>query len=260
MYIQSNRGVSLAKWLALSIVYLLGLLVSFFLEETLSWQDFSFYMYIFLGWGVFFHLYFNKKVHFKFIPRFVVSPALLMLTSIACIGYIGFCNAVSNLEISPQIQLLDTFTVRTDNIFQVFGSVILIAFLEEFIFRGMVLPTLMKQYHAGIALVLSAILYTAIHLEGQHILELSLFGLISGSLYIALKDLCMCIYFHLLRNVILAICSVKGISMPIIYGTNYQEIIGILLISLIMLVFSILVIYSLGNKLYDRRRVDFAIR
>jgi membrane protease YdiL (CAAX protease family) len=88
-------------------------------------------------------------------------------------------------------------------LFLAFGSVVIISFYEELIFRGYILNNLMDSFPAWLALVISAILFVIFHWTGQSsigffpLANSLIIGLILGLNYIYTRNLWFSFCFHI---------------------------------------------------------------
>ena len=85
------------------------------------------------------------------------------------------------------------------------GSLILIAFGEELVFRGYVLNNLMQSFHKWVALIISAVLFMLYHMTNPGIgtlplVNLFLAGLLFGINYVYTKNLWFSILMHFSWN------------------------------------------------------------
>ncbi len=81
----------------------------------------------------------------------------------------------------------------------------LVAFSEELVFRGYILRNLMKSFNKWISLIISALLFTLVHLTNPGIpvigiINIVLGGLLLGLAFIVSKNLWMPVMFHFTWN------------------------------------------------------------
>jgi uncharacterized protein len=88
-------------------------------------------------------------------------------------------------------------------LFLAFGTIIIIAFYEELIFRGYVLSNLMDSFPKWLALLISALLFMVFHWTGQSsigffsLANMLIMGLIAGLNYIYTRNIWFSICFHI---------------------------------------------------------------
>jgi membrane protease YdiL (CAAX protease family) len=84
-----------------------------------------------------------------------------------------------------------------------FVALVLVApFTEEGIFRGLMLNGFLKRYSPRKAVVLSAVLFSLIHVNPYQMLSAFFMGLMFAWLRIRTKSLWPCIYLHIVHNLI----------------------------------------------------------
>ncbi|WP_133273268.1 CPBP family intramembrane glutamic endopeptidase [Hymenobacter radiodurans] len=74
--------------------------------------------------------------------------------------------------------------------------------LEELLFRGLLLPGLLKNYSPRKAIVQSSLLFGIIHLNPAQVVSAFLLGLFLGWLYYRTHSLAACIVVHFLNNAV----------------------------------------------------------
>ena len=143
-------------------------------------------------------------------------------------GASGFFLAATILGIGTIILYLSGhlfwLDVQADfsKMFIAFGMLVIIAFIEEIVFRGYILNNLMQSFNKWIALLISASLFALAHSlnPGSNLLSvggLFLAGILLGINYIYTKNLWFAIFFHLgwnfLQGPVLGY-KVSGINLP----------------------------------------------
>lgn len=74
--------------------------------------------------------------------------------------------------------------------------------LEELLFRGLLLPGLLKNYGPRKAIFHSSLVFGVIHLNPVQVVSAFLMGLFLGWLYYRTKSLAVCIIVHFLNNLV----------------------------------------------------------
>ncbi|HLA53341.1 MAG TPA: type II CAAX endopeptidase family protein [Flavitalea sp.] len=82
-----------------------------------------------------------------------------------------------------------------------FGSILLVSFSEELVYRGYVLRNLLKSFNKWLALIISSVLFTMVHLTNPGIpligiINIFLGGLVMGIAFIYSRNLWMPVGFH----------------------------------------------------------------
>jgi len=122
------------------------------------------------------------------------SSFVITLFSVVGIGNIGF---------EPQQSLFDFFGKDFIGIiFAGFIAVVLAPFIEEIFFRGFVLNTLVKKIGIAWGIVLTALIFAAVHFEFQSIMPLIILAFILNILYVRTGSIWPGILFHVLNNVV----------------------------------------------------------
>jgi membrane protease YdiL (CAAX protease family) len=108
---------------------------------------------------------------------------------------IFFLNGIDWIDIDPNFQ----------NATYGLGILIMVAISEELVFRGYVLRNLMKSMNRWLAVVISAALFTAVHLSNPSVPFLALLntflgGLVIGITFMYTRNLWLPIFFHFSWN------------------------------------------------------------
>ncbi len=128
--------------------------------------------------------------------RDAITGALLSLVLLAVTSVILLLN--NNLRVR------DGF-ISPGGLFAGFGIMCLVAVAEEMVFRGYILGNLMLSFNKGLALFISAMLFSFLHtsnpgISAVAVLNVFLAGLLLGLNYIYTRNLWFSICFHLLWN------------------------------------------------------------
>ncbi|MGL4741009.1 MAG: lysostaphin resistance A-like protein [Sarcina sp.] len=84
----------------------------------------------------------------------------------------------------------------------VLQSFIYAPLIEELMYRGIILNSLIKKYPEKVALILTSSLFGIMHFNFYQTLNAFLVGLMIGYLYIKTKSLYLCIVIHFFNNFI----------------------------------------------------------
>lgn len=107
-------------------------------------------------------------------------------------------------------------------------------FIEEMMYRGIVLNGLLKKYSVKIALFSSSLIFGLMHFSFLQGINAFLIGLIIGYVFIKTKSLYLCIFIHFCNNFIvmyLPTLSFDSLFMSILYDI-FNVLLGIFLIVL----------------------------
>jgi uncharacterized protein len=92
-----------------------------------------------------------------------------------------------------------------------FVAIVLVApFFEELLFRGIILRGLLARMSAAKAVVLSSLLFGAMHANIYQLVDAGLFGLVLGWLYVRFRSTLPCILLHAVTNALAMLCWSLG--------------------------------------------------
>jgi membrane protease YdiL (CAAX protease family) len=115
--------------------------------------------------------------------------------------------------------------------------------MEETIFRGAILNTLLEKYTPWRSIFISSLIFALIHLNLAQFIPSILFGIFIGWIYYRLKDLSICIFCHMLYNSLvyyLCCMSLKGHdsiitnNIYVVLSTSFSVLVFVGLILLIL--------------------------
>lgn len=114
---------------------------------------------------------------------------------------------------------------------------------EEVIFRGLILNALRKRHSEVLSIVISAVLFSIVHLNLVQCVNTFLIGLILGLIYVKTESLYIVIFAHIFHNML-------ALKLPIfINGPKWLQITGsIFIISISLLVFFKSITYLFNHK------------
>ena len=184
-----------------------------FIEKAADILYWSLYNLIYLASFMlpvpFFMLISGKKkrepIHFevRFPPRFALMVC-------ACVGMILAAGQVNSLLLAP----FSGESASTDMILDMVGAdkgymvvlvfvmiVIVPAFCEEFLFRGLVLGNLLP-YGKSVAIVGSALMFAAMHQNFGQFLYTAVAGIVMGFLYVRSRSIWPSTLVHMLNNLL----------------------------------------------------------
>ena len=158
-----------------------------------------------------------------FYRRGILNETLFGLGLGALIMATGFTTLVSIREINWL-----GLKVEADNIFLGFGLFVLVALAEELLLRGYVLNNLMKSMNRLIALAVSAVMFSLIHVFNENFSwigfwNLILAGILFGLPYIYTKSLWFPIALHFSWNFFQGIIFGFNVSGHITYSLFTQS-------------------------------------
>jgi len=208
-----------------------------------------------------------KKTKRKFNEVFKfnkVAPILWIAVVVFSIGFgivlSEFNNFINYFLPMPEMvrSLFDTLMVDQMLIISVIIIIIMPAFAEELLFRGIILDGLINNYSKRKAIIVSALLFGLIHLNPWQFFTGFFIGLFSAWICIKTNSLLLCIYIHLFHNLIgTAAMRLKNI-VPI-KGINTHASVGefhALWVNLTGLILLITGIFLLKKGFENNKSVD----
>lgn len=113
-------------------------------------------------------------------------------------------SMASSLGFSPQVPAVETPTDITTGILYAITLVVIPAFLEEIVFRGIILQPL-RRFGDGFAIVVSAVLFSLAHLNLYQIPNAFLIGLLMGYFVVRSGSIWPGIIIHFVNNSVAAV-------------------------------------------------------
>jgi len=192
-----------------------------------------------------------KKAHKNFNEVFVfnnVSSNLWIAITIFMFGFIILSSEINNvLEFFLPMPgfLQEVFETMLDNkyiIIPVLFVGVVPAFVEEMIFRGIILNGFKENYSHKKAIIASSLLFGVVHLNPWQFVTAFLFGTASAWVCLKIKSLTLSIYMHMFNNMS-AVLLMKTRDIVLINGFNTEhseqafqplwfDILGIVLVSI----------------------------
>jgi len=156
------------------------------------------------------------NIRYSYEPGFKLSfvgdfkPKLLISVLLVAVGYfLWYHNSIGILtEKIPIGELFEKFgnELKLDyerNPVPVISMVAIVApICEEILFRGMILRGLLAGYKPAKAIMISALIFGMVHLNGPQFVNAFLIGLFLGYLYYKTNSLILCISVHVCNNAI----------------------------------------------------------
>lgn len=137
------------------------------------------------------------------IPRIIVSWVLILLMIVLAVAIQTALLKMGHIELY-------------DFNFQIFIATVCIApFIEELIFRGIIVDLLKEKHGNAFTIVVSTILFYAIHFDPKHFTAI-IFGIISGWLVIKAKSIVPGIIMHVVWNLVIQFITVIASILAIV--------------------------------------------
>ena len=145
-----------------------------------------------------------------------VSPSTLVKTTALIFGSMYVLNIAMEWIALPDF-MEDTFMELSDEPLAVVAMAVLAPIVEEMMFRGAIQGYLMRRCsNAWTGIIITAIIFGAIHMNPQQVVYATLLGIIFGWIYYRTRSLLPVLVGHVLTNSI-AVASMK------IWGTEDIE-------------------------------------
>lgn len=186
-----------------------------------------------------------KNIFSKISPKFVILIVVVNVFFSYGMLYgfnllVEFVPGVSDLLYSTII------TVKSTILFDIFTTVIVAPIAEELIFRGVLLNRLTKYLNLPLAILISSIVFGALHNPGS-IISAFVFGLCMAIMYIKSQNILLPIFAHFLNNLIAEILY-YGDPNDLIF-TNPLIIVGFSILALLSLYLIIISLKSEWKKI-----------
>lgn len=230
MYVKTLNGLSLngawkmqislyAGWIAGA-----GLLYCFAGSGLLRHTSLLVTIYLLSGVSVILCTLIHKKDNFRLVPRINISVETFLLAFSMALALVLVKDAMGYLLPLPVWPELSFTSIHAGSGYRIVVSVMLAAFMEEMLFRGIIMEALMKRYSGGVALLQSSLLFMLAHPDPAQMPGAFLLGLLTGLFYLRLRDLCACFLIHLTNNVATALLLSAGTfqfmsASPVMYIT-----------------------------------------
>lgn len=175
-------------------------------DIAVSVTDGVVYMLSFMLPVAFFHLISRKKriEPMKLAPRLPAATFAYIFAGMAVIlaaAYINYymISFTSYADFAAEYLWVDTYETPHAIILSFVTMAIIPAFVEEFLFRGLVQSNL-RPYGSGVAIVGSAVLFGLMHQNIQQVFYATVAGLVLGYIYEVTDSIWCGILLHLLNN------------------------------------------------------------
>lgn len=129
-----------------------------------------------------FNLKLNKRFEF---PNFKILTYVVLLAICLAIAYplLSFLNFAINISNNSIEFTTLNLSLQTSSFFYYFSVVFISPILEEFYYRKIILNEISKKYNSFLAILISSILFSLMHMDYVQCQISFLFGLLAGYLY-----------------------------------------------------------------------------
>lgn len=167
-----------------------------------------------------------------------VTPSILVKTVALIFGSMYVLNVAMEWVALPDL-MEDTFMEMADEPLGVVSMALLAPIVEELMFRGAIQGYLMRRCsNAWTGIIVTALVFGAIHMNPQQVVYAALLGIIFGWIYYRTRSLLTVIAGHVLNNSV-AVASMK------IWGTEDIEAVTVddrmVMIPILLLIVAVLV-------------------
>ena len=161
-------------------------------------------------------------------------PALLVQQFLGNFGYESPGSILSQGESLEAILL------------EIAVTAVLVPFMEEFAFRGVILSAL-RKYGIGFSIVVSGVLFGLAHLDASSAVFATIAGLVFGFLYAKTNNLWLTVLIHALNNLI----AVLGSHVEFLFGSQ-ANLVGnlIMLVPMGLGVVALILLLCLKRKMF----------
>lgn len=177
-------------------------------------------------------------------PNSFFKTLSILFVSIGTIIAISYLNAWLIPTSSSGVSLVQT-REPYELVLLMFSSAVIPAFSEELLFRG-VIVTHLKPYGKGFAVLASALLFGAMHMNLSQLLYATAAGVILGIVYVTTNSLWLCILIHFANNLF----NVVESYMFYIFRTEQANLICMLAE---VVIFALGILFALCYVLSEKR-------
>ncbi|MDR0448317.1 MAG: CPBP family intramembrane metalloprotease [Treponema sp.] len=163
-----------------------------------------------------------------------ITPALWIATVIFTVGLIILIPIPNNVIriFIPTQPISESFkegfdsTVKSSFTLAVITIVIIAPIAEELLFRGLILDGLKNNYSKRKAIIISSLLFGAIHFNLQQFTSAFIIGLFAAWICINTNSILLCIFIHFFNNILYTITVRYGSIIPM--TEDYQRLLYLL--------------------------------
>jgi membrane protease YdiL (CAAX protease family) len=192
-------------------------------------------------------LWLNRLPPKKAFPLFRVRPAQLAAMAPLILGGDVLLSEADNLfrSIAPPPQFLldafrEVFSGEGNLLSRIFLLVIVAPITEELLFRGVILRGLLGRYPRGVAVLLTALLFAAVHMNPWQFISAFFLGVAFGWFYLRTGSILLCILAHAISNGLFVLFTSLSVDIPglttqpvgggVVFQPWWLDLIGVLLL------------------------------
>ena len=140
----------------------------------------------------------------RYIEKF--NFKILLCTAFFILGFfMWFQNSIGIMIIKGLLskEVIEAAAKDTENLYQIFILEVIIApIFEEILMRGIILEGFLNRYKPATAIIISSIMFGAMHLNIFQFVNATIGGLFLGVIYYKTRSLVLCIVAHMINNLI----------------------------------------------------------
>jgi len=194
---------------------------------------------------------FKTQQSFHFNIKGIATPCLILMATLALL--IGIIYPISLLiPISEASRAVFETVFHQPNIFTFLAVVIAAPFLEEYIFRGVLLDGLLKNYSSTLSILLSSLLFGLFHGNPLQIISAFIGGIYIGWIYYKTKNLLYCILIHFIINLV-GFLLLRIIGIKALLDIQFEDLYGNSAIATLLPIMALIIfgysVYILNKKL-----------
>ncbi|MGL5244085.1 MAG: lysostaphin resistance A-like protein [Sarcina sp.] len=130
--------------------------------------------------------------------------------------YAGSISHITNLIPLPKF-IEEGFKIISKDYIYLFLSVCIFApFIEEFMYRGILLNGFLKKYTPNASIIFSALIFAIVHFNIPQGINAFLLGLILGYVYFKTHSIYICIFMHFINNLCAQFIGITNINITFV--------------------------------------------
>lgn len=199
----------------------------------------------------------NERQPMRLAPTPPKSTFALILIGLAITYAFSYVNSivVTNMfgdsATEPLFQYPATYMSNSQVILEFITVALVPAFCEEFLFRGVILSTLMP-YGKSTAVIFSAVCFGLMHGNFSQFLYTTVAGIILGAVYVATDSIWPSTIIHMINNAL----AVLQIVLYERLSENYAYVIWLLIVSVIMIAGIVSLVYLIRRAKKKETKIE----
>ena len=164
---------------------------------------------------------------------------IVSLLVIVCGYFLILCSIFPFAKLLPGYESYQYSmkNMATNFVFMITYGCVLGPVIEEFVFRGIIMKELLKDYSNKIAILSSALIFAIAHLNLVQGMVAFLLGLLLGFVYIKTHSIYLCMLTHIINNTFFFSLSLFYPQWVEIFSHNILKSILITVVGLLIIIF-----------------------